>query len=175
MKDRLLSHSFRIAMLSALLVAAGMMLSVQGCVLPPPGSVIIRPVAQVPPAPPDLYVIPGTYVYYVADADTDTFFYQGYWYRPHGGRWYRAPEYNGPWTFIIINQVPPVLRNIPPTYRRVSPPTGRLSYSDVRNNWRTWERDRHWDRHDERKRELTPREVAAAPRLRQGHARNRRR
>ena len=153
MKDRLLGHSFRAGILSALLVAAGLILSVQGCVvLRPPGRVV-QPPAPVLDAPPFLYVIPGTYAYFVADVDADIFFYQGYWYRPYGGRWYSATVYNGPWTFIVTNQVPPVLRNVPPTYRRVPPSSGRLPSNDVRNNWRTWERERYWDRHDERKRD----------------------
>ena len=49
------------------------------------------------PAPPQLVVIPGTYAYYVPDADVDIVFYQGRWYRPWGGRWYWGRGYNGPW------------------------------------------------------------------------------
>ncbi|HWR73487.1 MAG TPA: hypothetical protein VN604_09975 [Nitrospirota bacterium] len=150
MKDRLTTRSFRAGMLPALLVAAGLLLSLQGC-LPPRGRVIVQAPPLVLPAPPFLYVIPGTYVYFAADVDI--FFYQGFWYRPHLGGWYRANEYNGPWDVIVTNRVPLVLREVPQTYRRVPPGSGRLHYNDVRNNWRTWERERHWDRQDERKRE----------------------
>jgi len=45
--------------------------------IPLPGLVI--------PAPPALVVIPGTYVYYPPDVQTDIFFYHGYWYRPYRG------------------------------------------------------------------------------------------
>jgi hypothetical protein len=110
MKDRLLRHSLRAGMLSAFLVAAGMILSLQGCVLTP-GRVIVQPPSLVLPAPPALYVIPGTYAYFVADVDVDIFFYQGFWYRPHLGRWYRAYEYNGPDLFVT-NRVPLVLQDV---------------------------------------------------------------
>ena len=39
-------------------------------------------------APPAMVVIPGTYAYYVPDADVDVFFYQGHWYRSWNGQWY---------------------------------------------------------------------------------------
>ena len=32
-------------------------------------------------APPDLVVIPGTYVYIVPDIDVDVLYFQGYWWR----------------------------------------------------------------------------------------------
>lgn len=153
MKDRSLRTSFHAGMLAALLVAAGMLLSSQGCLPPPRARVIVSAPSPVLPAPPFLYLIPGTYAYFVAGVDVDIFFYQGFWYRPHLGRWYRAHEYNGPWDVIVTNRVPLVLQDIPQTYRRVPPGSGRLHHDDVRNNWRTWERERHWDRQDERKRE----------------------
>ena len=49
-------------------------------------------------APPDVVVIPGTYVYMVPDNDVDVLFYQGYWWRPYEGHWYRSDDYNGPWS-----------------------------------------------------------------------------
>jgi hypothetical protein len=104
-------------------------------------------------APPFLYVIPGTYAYYVADVDVDFFFYQGYWYRPHLGRWYRSTQYNGTWTYVATNRVPRVLREVPDTYRRVPPSSSRLPHNDVQRNWRNWERERYWDKRDEPKRE----------------------
>ena len=60
--------------------------------IPLPGLVI--------PAPPALFVIPGTYVYYPPDVNVDIFFYHGYWYRPYRGGWYIANGYNGPWRTI---------------------------------------------------------------------------
>ena len=48
------------------------------------------------PAPPQVAVIPGTYVYMVPGIDVDIFFHHGWWYRPYEGRWFRASSYNGP-------------------------------------------------------------------------------
>jgi hypothetical protein len=56
-----------------------------GIVLPPP--IVFA-------APPELIVLPETYVYVVPNADMDIFFYQGWWWRPWEGRWYRSRYYN---------------------------------------------------------------------------------
>lgn len=48
------------------------------------------------PVPPPVFLIPGTYAYFAPDVDVDLIFFGGFWYRPYGGRWYRASYYNGP-------------------------------------------------------------------------------
>lgn len=53
-------------------------------------SIGISPPSLVISGPPEVAVIPGTYVYFVPDAEADLFFYGGYWYRPPEGRWFRA-------------------------------------------------------------------------------------
>ncbi len=103
-------------------------------------------------APPALVVIPGTYAYFAPEVAVDIFFYQGYWYRPYDGRWYIAADYRGPWSFVAINRVPPVFLSLPPDYRSVPPGYERVPYGVVKKNWRRWESERHWDRH-ERKRD----------------------
>ncbi len=103
-------------------------------------------------APPPLVVIPGTYAYFVPDVDVDILFYQGYWYRPYDGRWYRARAYNGPWAYIGVGRVPRVLVGLPHDYRRVYAGHRHIEYRDFNRNWRRWERDRYWER-DERWRE----------------------
>lgn len=105
------------------------------------------------PAPPGLIVIPGQYVYYPPDVEADLFFYRGYWYRPHAGRWYRAHEYNGPWRGIGIKRVPRAVIGVPPGFRRGPVMHDRVHYRDVRANWKTWERDRYWDRNRHERRE----------------------
>lgn len=102
------------------------------------------------PAPPALVVIPGTYVYYPPDVATDIFFYQGYWYRPYGGRWYRAVRYNGPWITTGVGRVPRAVIGVPVGFRHRPVIHERVPYHHVRKHWRTWERDRHWDRHEKR-------------------------
>ena len=102
--------------------------------------------------PPPMIVIPGTYIYTIPDIDVEILFYQGYWYRPHEGRWYRSRSYNGPWGYIDSPRVPRALYNLPPEYYRVPPGHERIPYDHFRGNWGRWERERYWDR-DERWRE----------------------
>ncbi len=99
-------------------------------------------------APPAMVVIPGTYVYYAPDVDADIVFYHNYWYRPYGGRWYRAASYNGPWGFVAVNSVPGPILHLPPGYRHGHGGYERIPYGRVRGNWRAGERERRWDRHE---------------------------
>ncbi|MGC1455777.1 MAG: hypothetical protein WA946_11385, partial [Nitrospirota bacterium] len=39
-----------------------------------------------------------------------------------------------------------VLINLPPGYRNVPPGHERIPYGQLRKNWKTWERDKHWDK-----------------------------
>ena len=107
---------------------------------PPPAVVIHRP--------PSVVVIPGTYVYYASDVNVDIFFYQGYWYRPHQGHWYRATGYNGPWTYTSPRKVPGVLFGLPEDFRHSPSRHQYISHEQLNKNWRTWEREKHWDKHE---------------------------
>jgi len=101
-------------------------------------------------APPDLVVIPGTYVYIVPDVAADVLFYQGYWWRPYEGHWYRSRDYRGPWGYIELGRIPGGLRALPQDYRhRLSPGYERLHYGDVQRNWKKWEKEKHWDKRGE--------------------------
>jgi hypothetical protein len=52
------------------------------------------------PAPPQVIVIPDTDdVYVVPDIDVDVFFWNGWWWRPWEGRWYRSRYYNRGWSY----------------------------------------------------------------------------
>ncbi len=97
------------------------------------------------PAPPPVVVIPDTYVYFSPDVQVDIFFYQGYWYRPYEGRWFRATHYNGPWVFIAPRRVPYAVIHVPRDFR--SHQYRRIPYGELNRNWRTWERDKYWERH----------------------------
>lgn len=97
-------------------------------------------------APPALVVIPGTYVYFAPDVGADLVFYQGYWYRPYEGHWFRSMEYNGHWEPIHVNMVPAPLVSLPPNWRAAPAGYERMPYRHVKQNWNSWERDRHWDR-----------------------------
>ncbi len=99
-------------------------------------------------APPAVVVIPGTYVYMVPDIDVDVLFYQGYWWRPYEGRWYRSRDYKGGWHHIDSRSIPSGLRALPEDYRhRLSPGHERIPHRDVQRNWKKWEKEKYWDRH----------------------------
>ena len=98
-------------------------------------------------APPDLVVIPGTYVYIVPDIDLDVMFFQGNWWRPYEGRWYSSRDYNGQWSNVEPGRIPSGLKSLPQDYRhRLSPGYARMPHSDVERNWEKWEKEKYWDR-----------------------------
>jgi len=99
--------------------------------------------------PPDVVVVPGAaYVYMVPDV-LGLYFYGGFWYRIHEGRWYRSNLYSGPWNYVGRSRVPRDIMNIPPNYYTHFPPGyHRIPYGDLHRNWRTWDNRRHWDRYD---------------------------
>ena len=109
------------------------------------------PPAYVLPVPPPMVVIPGTYVYAVPDAGLNMLFYHGYWWRPYEGRWYRSARYNGSWAYVHPERVPRVVIELPPDYHRHFSRGPRIAHEDMRRNWKNWERDRHWDWHDDRR------------------------
>ncbi|RPH48568.1 MAG: hypothetical protein EHM85_16685 [Desulfobacteraceae bacterium] len=104
-------------------------------------------------APPELIVLPETNVYVVPEVDVDIFFYNGWWWRPWEGRWYRSRNYNSGWDHY---------RNVPSFYPWI--PQGwrneyrehrwkghqwnhqRIPHQHVQRNWRDWENNRHWEK-----------------------------
>ena len=103
-------------------------------------------------APPPMFVIPGTYVYAVPEIAAEILFYQGHWYRPYEGRWYRSKSYNGPWAYLDSHRVPRTLFDLSPDYYRIPPGHQKIPYGQFKKNWGRWERERYWER-DERWRE----------------------
>jgi len=96
--------------------------------------------------PPELVVIPNTYVYFAPGADFDIVFSHGYWYRPYNGYWYRGSGYNGPWHHIGRERVPRYIVNLPPDYRRSYRGYPRIPYGHVHSNWNRWEREKYWNK-----------------------------
>ena len=69
-------------------------------------------------APPELMVLPETNVYVVPDVDVDIFFYNGWWWRPWEGRWYRSRDYSSGWGHY---------RNVPSFYPRDTTQAGGMT------------------------------------------------
>jgi hypothetical protein len=104
-------------------------------------------------APPELIVIPETYVYAVPDSNVDIYFYNGWWWRPWDGRWYYSRHYNSGW--IYYQRVPAFYREIPPGWRNdyrhhhwKGHPWNykRIPHQQVQQNWSSWEKSRHWEK-----------------------------
>jgi hypothetical protein len=104
-------------------------------------------------APPEVVVIPETYVYFVPDLDEDIFFYDGWWWRPWEGRWYRSKDYKSGWSHY--QGVPSFHREIPPGWRndyknhkwkdhQWNPQ--RIHHQEVQQNWGNWEKNRYWEK-----------------------------
>ena len=104
-------------------------------------------------APPEVVVIPETYVYVVPDVDVDIFFYNGWWWRPWEGRWYRSRKYSSGW--VYYQSVPSFYARIPSGWRNDyrerhwgEHPWNyqRIPHPQLQKNWSNWEKSRHWEK-----------------------------
>ena len=100
-------------------------------------------------------VIPETYVYAVPDSNVDIFFYNGWWWRPWEGRWYRSRHYDSGWAYY--QRTPDFYRSIPPGWRnnyRDHRWQGHpwnyqpIPHEQVQNNWSNWEKSKYWEKHN---------------------------
>jgi hypothetical protein len=105
------------------------------------------------PAPPEVVVIPETYVYVVPDVREEIFFYSGWWWRPWEGRWYRSRNYDRGW--VSYNRVPAFYKRVPPGWRNDyrdrrwkgnAWEQRRIPYRDMQTHWRGWQRGKHWEK-----------------------------
>jgi len=104
-------------------------------------------------APPEVVVIPETYVYAVPDVDVDIFFFDGWWWRPWEGRWYRSRHYDSGW--VYYQRVPSFYGRIPSSWRndyRDHRWGGhqwnyqRIPNQQLQRNWSNWEKNKHWEK-----------------------------
>ena len=102
--------------------------------------------------PPEMIVLPETYVYVVPNVNEDIFFYNGWWWRPWEGRWYRSQYYNSGWGYY--QGVPSFYGGIPSGWRndyRNRRWRGhqwnyqRIHHQEVERNWKDWEKNKHWE------------------------------
>ena len=108
------------------------------------------PPPQIAVQEPQLVVVPSgnTQVYMVHDTP-GIYFYDGHWYRHHHGVWFSSTSYNTPWVYARPAVVPSFVVDIPPTYPLYLPPSyHRIHYHEFHSHWRTWDRDRHWEKQD---------------------------
>lgn len=105
-------------------------------------------------APPDVIVMPDTNGVYVVPAiDVDMFFWNGWWWRPWQGRWYRSHYYNRGWAYY--NNVPSFYFDVDPGWRGYYRDHNwyghrwnyeRIPHRRLQQNWKSWNNNRHWER-----------------------------
>ena len=104
-------------------------------------------------SPPAMVVIPETYVYVVPDTDVEIFFYDGWWWRPWEGRWYRSRHYDSGWGYY--RRVPTFYSRVPRSWRndyREHRWGGRpwnyqpIPHQQVERNWSGWKKTNHWEK-----------------------------
>ncbi len=105
-------------------------------------------------APPEVIVVPDAYdVYAVPDVDVDIFFWNGWWWRPWGGRWYRSNYYDRGWAYYA--NVPSFYYDVDPGWRGYYRDRHwhghrwdyeRVPYQRLHSNWRNWKTNRYWER-----------------------------
>ena len=111
MKKSLLGLLFTaVLVVSPIPAMAGVRVGV-GIALPP---IVIG--GGAPPGPPDLVEVPDTDRVYVApDVSVELFFWNGWWWRPYEGRWYRSHYYDRGWAYY--NRAPRFYHRVDPGWR----------------------------------------------------------
>jgi hypothetical protein len=104
-------------------------------------------------APPELIVLPETYVYVSPDVGVDLFFWNGWWWRPYEGRWYRSNYYDRGW--VYYRSVPGFYFDVDPGWRGYYRERNwyghpwnyqRIPHHQIQQNWRGWEKNRYWEK-----------------------------
>ena len=127
--------------------------------IPAGAQVNIQVGIQLPPlivfsSPPVMVVLPETYVYVVPDINDDMFFYDGWWWRPWNGHWYRSRHYDSGWAYY--SSVPTFYREVPVEWRHYYKnhdwkgrpwQCERIPHQKVEKNWSSWKKDKYWEKH----------------------------
>lgn len=104
--------------------------------------------------PPPVIVLPDTDdVYAVPDIDIELFFWNGWWWRPWQGRWYRSRYYDRGW--VYYRSVPRFYFDVDPHWRSHYRDRNwyghnwyyeRIDQRRLQRNWQRWHNNRHWQR-----------------------------
>ena len=105
------------------------------------------------PEPPVVVVLPDTYyVYAVPDIEIDLFFWNGWWWRPWQGGWYRSRYYSKGWSHY--GGIPTFYYDVDQGWRVYYRDRNwygnpwhyeRIDYRHLHQNWQQWHDDRHWE------------------------------
>ncbi len=105
-------------------------------------------------APPAVVPLPDTNaVYVVPSISVDLFFWNGWWWRPWEGRWYRSHYYDHGWGYY--NRVPSFYYDVDPHWRGYYHNHNwhghnwnyqQVPHSQLQRNWKSWQTNRYWER-----------------------------
>jgi len=103
---------------------------------------------------PEVIVLPDTNnVYVVPESDIDIFFWNGWWWRPWEGRWYRSRSYNRGWGYY--NNVPSFYYDVDPGWRDAYRDRNwsghrwnyeRIPHQRLQRDWKKWHTNQYWQR-----------------------------
>jgi hypothetical protein len=104
--------------------------------------------------PPDVVVLPDTNgVYVVPGISVDLFFWNGFWWCPWEGHWYRSPYYDHGWAYY--NGIPFFYYNVDPYWRGYYHNHSwhghvwnyqQIPHSQLQQNWKGWQRHQYWEK-----------------------------
>ena len=104
--------------------------------------------------PPEVVVLPDTNVVYVVPyIDVDLFFWNGWWWRPYRGGWYRSRYYDRGWGYY--SRVPSFYYDVDPHWRGYYSSRDwnghswnyrPIPHSQLQSNWRGWQNNRYWEK-----------------------------
>ena len=104
--------------------------------------------------PPAVVAMPeANGVYFVPGIAVDLFFWNGWWWRPWEGRWYRSHYYDRGWAYY--DSVPHFYYDVDPHWReyyRNHNWNGHrwdykpVPYRDHKQNWEGWDNNRYWEK-----------------------------
>ncbi len=108
-------------------------------------NVNIGPPAVVVSEPPGVVAVPQSMVYFAPGVSVELLFYEGYWWTPKEGRWFRSRGYDGPWTIVGPRGVPAEIVRLPRDYRAVYGHGDHVPYGQLKKHWhrRDLERREH--------------------------------
>ena len=91
-------------------------------------------------------------VYVAPEIDVDLFFWNGFWWRPWEGRWYRSQYYDRGWAYY--NRVPSFYYDVDPHWRGNYQNHNwhghnwnyqEVPHSQLQQNWKSWQSNRYWE------------------------------
>jgi len=102
--------------------------------------------------PPEVIAMPETSGVYVApDIEADLYFWNGFWWRLWGGRWYRSAYYDRDW--VYYDNVPTFYFDVDRHWRSYYKNHSwyghewnyqRIPYQRLQQNWKGWQTNRSW-------------------------------